>query len=124
MKQNLILYAEDDKFMAELNISFLEEIGGYEVMWACDGEKAVEMYKERTPDLILLDIEMPKMDGLEVAEAVRMIDKVTPIIFMSSHTDPKVIQKCFNLGANEYINKIIDTNDMLATINRVLQKTE
>ncbi len=92
------------------NVELLEELlvaDGYEVSTASDGDEALQRVKKTHPDLILLDIMMPKMDGYQVCEALRAKDdtKEIPIIFVTAKTEVKDwTHAIFNIGVNSYIN--------------------
>lgn len=73
-----ILYAEDDAMQAKTCIDYLKR-AGYKVVHAADGEQALWLYRRETPDLILMDVIMPKMSGFEVAKKIREEDFSTPI---------------------------------------------
>lgn len=119
--KHLILYAEDDPELAGFYKEDLEA-AGYEVVWAKDGKKALSLYKELVPDLILLDIKMPKMDGYEVAREIRGNDLYTPIIFLTSLHDSKDAVRGLKLGADDYIRKGSDMKERLARIKKAILK--
>ena len=100
----VILYAEDEKEVATKHIKKFQQ-GGYEVKRAKDGLEAIEMYKKYAPDIILLDEMMPKKSGYEVATEIRLKDKKTPIIFLSSVQEEDVSTKCLKMGAIDFIRK-------------------
>ena len=99
-----ILYAEDDAMQAKTCIDYLKR-AGYKVVHAADGEQALWLYRRETPDLILMDVIMPKMSGFEVAKKIREEDFSTPILFISSLTHSQHAIDGFDLGANDYIRK-------------------
>ena len=101
---NVILYAEDNDAEAMIPKKKFQE-GGYEVKWAKDGLEAIEMYKKYTPDIVLLDERMPKMNGYEVAKEIRLKDMNTPIIFLSSVEEENISTNCLKLGAIDFIRK-------------------
>ena len=94
------------------NIMILKQVGmqlgeKYDVMLAKSGEIALKLIRQKRPDLFLLDLEMPDMDGLELFEKLKeqpSLDGI-PVIFHSSLHDPKIEQRCFKLGAKDYIVK-------------------
>ena len=99
----IILYAEDDIDTAKLYKKKFEN--DYIVKWAENGLKALKVYEECSPDIILLDEMMPKMSGYEAAEKIRRKDKDTPIIFLSSIEDEKISIKCLKLGVIDFVRK-------------------
>jgi len=109
------------------NVELLEELlsaSGYEVSTASDGDEALQRVKEAHPDLILLDIMMPKMDGYQVCEALRAKDdtKDIPIIFVTAKTEVKDwTHAIFNVGVNSYITKPINPKKLLDKVKSVLK---
>ena len=109
------------------NVELLEELlitADYDVSTAYDGEEALKKAHEEKPDLILLDIMMPKMDGYEVCEALRNADdtKDIPIIFVTAKTEVKDwTHAIFNMGANSYITKPIDSKKLVEKVKSVLK---
>ncbi|MFA6255496.1 MAG: response regulator [Patescibacteria group bacterium] len=105
-KKKLILLVEDDEFLAELYATKLN-LEGYEVALATDGEKGLKMVKEKMPDLILLDIILPKMDGFEILKNIKA-DKALrnlPVILLTNLSQKDEIKKGLDLGANDYLIK-------------------
>lgn len=95
---------------------------GYEVSAARDGVEAMNQLSEQRPDIILLDIEMPKMDGFEVASAIRNDPELKdlPIIMITSRTGEKHRNRAFGLGVNEYIGKPFQEGLLLETIEKLI----
>jgi DNA-binding response OmpR family regulator len=101
-----ILIVEDDEFLAEIyNREFLS--AGYECQIAADGERALSMMKESNYDLILLDIMLPKMDGLTVLEHIRKDSKTAkvPVVILSNLSQDSTVKQGLALGANGYLLK-------------------
>ena len=94
---------------------------GYKVVHAADGEQALWLYRRETPDLILMDVIMPKMSGFEVAKKIREEDFSTPILFISSLTHSQHAIDGFDLGANDYIRKEVLLDEVVARVNRCLK---
>ena len=109
------------------NVDLLEELliaADYNVSTAYDGEEALKKAHEERPDLILLDIMMPKMDGYQVCEALRNADdtKDIPIIFVTAKTEVKDwTHAIFNMGANSYITKPINAKKLVEKVKSVLK---
>lgn len=100
-----ILIAEDDKFLAKL-ISLRLEKSDFEVILSFDGEETIEKIKKESPDLIVLDLILPKKDGFEVLEEVKRIGKEKiPIIILSNLGQDLDVEKALELGAKDYIVK-------------------
>ena len=105
-KSKSILLVEDDEFLAELYATKLN-LEGFEVSLAVDGEKGVKMAKEVKPDLILLDIILPKMDGFEVLKTIKQDKdlKNIPVILLTNLSQKDEVKKGLDLGANDYLIK-------------------
>ena len=110
-----ILFADDDLKYSMLLKRFLEQ-HGYEVTYAGNGRKAWEQFPEIKPDLVLLDINMPEMDGYEVAEHIRAIDPKVLIFFLTDRTEKNDRLKGFLLKANDYLAKPFYPEELLARI--------
>jgi len=116
-----ILVADDDKNICELLRLYLEK-EGYEAIAANDGSEAVDKFNLESPDLVLLDIMMPKLDGWQVCREIRKKSDC-PIIMITakSETFDKVLG--LELGADDYVVKPFDTKEIVARIKAVLRRT-
>ena len=95
---------------------------GYELLTAKDGEEAVELATAHHPDLILMDVVMPRKTGFEAVRALRKQEatKGIPVIMVTTRAEPRVIEICFQCGCSDYINKPVDGAVLLAKIRSVL----
>jgi len=121
MRKTRILVVDDELVNIKLLRARLEP-RGYEVLAAMDGTEAIRIVETELPDLLILDIIMPKMDGFEVCRRLREWSQI-PIIMLSSLDDPNDKVKCLDLGADDYIPKPFDANELLSRINAVLRRT-
>lgn len=96
---------------------------GYEVLAAMDGAEALQVIERELPDLVLLDIMMPKMDGFTVCRRLREWSPV-PIIMLSARGDEKDKVQSLDLGADDYITKPFGTTELLARVRAVLRRTK
>jgi adenylate cyclase len=96
---------------------------GYAVLQAGDGIEAIAVAREQRPDLILLDLSMPKLDGLEACRLLRSDDSLprTPIILITGKTDPEDLIAGLDAGADEYLTKPIDPAALVARVRSALQ---
>lgn len=116
MKEKLkILFADDDLKYSMILKRFLEK-EGYDVTYTGNGEKAIEQYPVVKPDLILLDINMPGLNGFEVAQKIREKDKHTLIFFLTDRSDKSDRLKGFSLKGNDYLAKPFYPEELLARI--------
>jgi CheY-like chemotaxis protein len=113
---NKILIVEDDEFLRSLTAKRLEK-DSYEVIVAVDGENAVNMITENVPDLILLDLLLPGMNGFEVLEKIKAKDnlKKIPVIVFSNLGQKEDIERAKALGANDFLIKANYTLDDVIT---------
>ena len=102
-----VLVVDDEAEGVELLREFLSA-KGYEVITASDGDEALRKVKEERPHLILLDIQMPKMDGLEVLRRLREIDKEVGVIMITGVNEQEIARQAMALGAFDYIVKPLD----------------
>ena len=102
-----VLVVDDDPATVELLQEFLVA-KGYEVLTASDGAEALQKVKEERPHVILLDIHMPKMDGLEVLRQVKAIDPTVSVIMVTGVNEEAIGRKAMELGAFDYIVKPLD----------------
>ena len=117
-----ILIADDEhKILMTLEYSFRKI--GYDVFIARDGTEVLEILKSMTPDIILLDIMMPNLDGYSTLEEIKKIDKMrqTKIIFLSAKTNPKDIEKGLDLGADAYVTKPYSIKKLIQQIEEMLE---
>lgn len=120
-----ILLIEDEAAIRRVLIKILtEENNTYEVEEAADGLEGVEKIKDQDFDLILCDIKMPKMDGVEVLEAVKKIKPEIPVVMISGHGDLDTAVNTMRLGAFDYISKPPDLNRLLNTVRNALDRKE
>ena len=116
----------DDSVTVRKVTSRLLERQGMQVMVAKDGVEAVALLQEQRPDIMLLDIEMPRMDGFEVARQVRHDERLRnlPIIMISSRTGAKHQEHATELGVNKFLGKPFQENELLASIDELVQQPE
>ncbi|HUH48210.1 MAG TPA: sigma-54 dependent transcriptional regulator [Arenibacter sp.] len=120
-----ILIIEDESAIRRVLIKILsEENESYQVEGAEDGQKGLEAIKKSDYDLVLCDIKMPKMDGVEVLENARKIKPETPFIMISGHGDLDTAVNTMRMGAFDYISKPPDLNRLLTTVRNALDKKE
>lgn len=119
--QYKILIVDDDENICELLRLYLEK-DGFDTVVAGDGEQAIEYAAKYSPDLILLDIMLPKLDGWQVCREIRKTSE-TPIIMLTAkgETFDKILG--LELGADDYVSKPFDTKEVIARIKAVLRRT-
>lgn len=120
-----ILVVDDEQDLLDL-IEYNLKKEGFDVLKAEDGKEGIAVAREHNPSLVLLDIMMPKMDGLEVVEVMRNDDKLKriPIIFLTARGDEKTEVEGLNKGGDDYITKPISTTKLISRIKAVLRRFE
>lgn len=121
-EQKKILLVEDDKFLSEMYSTKLTE-SGFDVETAFDGEEGLKKANEFRPDLILLDIVLPKKDGFEVLKSLKANEELSKILIiaLTNLGQKEEVQKGFDLGANDYIIKAHFTpTEVVAKIKKLL----
>lgn len=117
----LVLVADDDPDILQL-VALRLERSGYEVMAAGDGEQALNAAMERAPDLALLDVMMPKLDGYQVTERLRehAATKHMPVILLTARVQEADITRGMEAGADDYVKKPFSTQELRERVQAVL----
>jgi DNA-binding response OmpR family regulator len=117
----LVLIADDDADILSL-VTLRLELDGYDVIGAPHGERAVEEALERTPDLALIDVTMPKLDGYEVAERLRQHEATSaiPIILLTARVQDSDVARGIETGADDYVKKPFSTADLRMRVQAAL----
>ncbi len=115
------ILAIDDQQLILLSVEKRLSELGYDIKTADCGQKGIELFEAQKPDLVIVDINMPDMSGLEVVEHIRVTKKSsTPIMVMSGNTNEEVIVNGFNLGIDDYMKKPVSLDEMVARVRRIL----
>src|SRR5665647_2072784 len=117
-----ILIIDDEKSIRKTLTEILS-YEGYKIDEASDGEEGLKKFKEKTYDLVLCDIKMPKLDGIEFLEKAKEINNEVPIIIISGHGNIETAVEAVKKGAYDYISKPPDLNRMLITLRNAMDKT-
>jgi chemosensory pili system protein ChpA (sensor histidine kinase/response regulator) len=119
----LVMVVDDSITMRKVTSRILER-NNYEVVTARDGLEAIEKMAEQVPDLVLLDIEMPRMDGYEVAQNMKADSRLhkVPIMMITSRTGDKHRQRAFDLGVERYLGKPYQEFELMRQVNEVFKK--
>ncbi len=116
-----ILVVDDDPYIL-MSLEFLMKKNGYDVMIARNGKEALELVEKQLPDLVLLDIMMPDVDGYEICRYIKKTAKIkhAKVVFMSAKSKEADIQKGYDLGASYYISKPFSTRELVKKVNEML----
>jgi adenylate cyclase len=117
----LVLVAEDDEDILELVVFDLED-EGYEVVTARNGEEAVTLALERAPDLVLLDVAMPGLDGYEVTRRLRAEEatRAIPVVLLTARAQVRDVIEGFEAGANDYVTKPFRPDELRTRLHAAL----
>lgn len=120
---NTILLVEDDQNFGDVLRSYLE-MHDFDVVLAKDGLQGVQSFQKGKFDLCILDVMMPKKDGFTVAKEIREQDKETPIIFLTAKTMKEDVLQGFKIGADDYITKPFNSEELLFRIQAILKRSK
>ncbi len=120
MKKNVLVV--DDEIGALTLIGIMLERGGFGVLKAKDAHVALSVLEENQPDLIILDVMMPGMDGIELCRIIRQrpVTRATPVLILSARGDAESIIKGIEAGANDYLPKPILHHDLVSKVRAML----
>ncbi len=118
-----LLFVEDEVMIRRIAVSFLKSYF-IEIYEAKDGEEALELYHEHKPDIIITDIEMPKINGLEFCRIIRKEDKVTPIIISTAYSTTEYLLEAVKLNLINYLPKPIEEEALFEALNLCFEHIE
>jgi DNA-binding response OmpR family regulator len=122
--RKLVLVADDDPDILDL-VTFRLDRAGYEVVQARDGQEALDAALERTPDLCVLDVMMPRLDGYEVTRRLReeSATRSVPIILLTARAQEADVQRGFDSGASDYVKKPFSPQELRARVEALLARS-
>jgi DNA-binding response OmpR family regulator len=123
MNKTKVLLAEDEASLGMIVKESLET-RGFTVFHAENGEEAFEVYKKENPDILVLDVMMPKKDGFTLAKEIRLDNKKIPIIFLTAKSQTSDVLEGFNHGGNDYLKKPFSMEELIVRINSLLNRIE
>jgi len=121
LKKLTILFVEDDEQIAEKTLETLDFLFK-NVDYAKNGIEALDIYKTNRPDIILTDIKMPLMDGIELAKTIRKDDYNTPIVFLTSFSEQRFLMDAINISSDGYLVKPINLDQMINSLCNVTRR--
>ena len=123
MTGETILVVDDSRPTRDFMVDYVLKPKGYRAILAVDGEEGVQLALEQHPDLIILDMELPRMDGMEVLHALKARGLNIPVIMATAHGSEQVAIEAFRLGVRDYVPKPFEVNGMIKTIEHALAET-
>lgn len=123
MAQETILIVDDSPEISRVLDEYMLAPLGYRVIHATDGQSGLNTALTRKPDLIMSDIQMPRLNGMEMLTALRQTDCQIPIIFMTMHGSESVAVEAFRLGVRDYLMKPFTPDEVKQAVDRALQET-
>lgn len=112
-----VLYVEDEPFLRE-RIRIVLDMHFDRVLSACNGQEGLDMFTRERPDIVVSDIQMPEMDGLEMVERIRMMAPDTPVIICTAFSETAYLLKAIELGVSAYVRKPLDCRQLVEIITR------
>ena len=114
----------EDKQTNPTNTKALVQSLGYEVFEATDGLQAIEVFNHINPDIVLLDIVIPRIDGLDILKKIRETNKPCGVIMTSTISSEQLVVKCMQDGADDYVRKPVKVRNLQLNINRALDRMQ
>lgn len=118
-----LLLAEDEAALGQIIKESLET-RDFEVILCSDGEIAFEKYKTEQPEILILDVMMPKKDGFTLAKDIRAIDDTIPIIFLTAKSQTADVVEGFSIGGNDYLKKPFSMEELIVRIHNLLHRSK
>ena len=126
MSENLlkILICDDSMLMRKKLKDSLTLCGSFDILEATDGQKAIDVYKEKNPDLVFMDIVMPIKDGISAVEEIKDFDRNAKVVMASSSGTKENLKKALKAGAYEFIQKPWEQEQITTIVNNFIKKGE
>jgi two-component system chemotaxis response regulator CheY len=118
-----ILLTDDEPHIRKFIGLVLKKFGDPSILEASDGAIAVKLYAEEKPDLVLLDVNMPNMDGIQALAEIRRLDPDALVIMLTSLANRQTVEECVRLGAVDYIRKDTPRDELTAQFARIIEES-
>ncbi len=116
-----VLYVEDEEALGMIVMESME-VRGFEVLFCKNAKEALHAFKTKSPDICVLDVMMPGMDGFELAKEIRQQDQKIPLIFLTAKSQTKDVVKGFELGAHDYIKKPFSIEELIVRMQSIVRR--
>ncbi|EPR71178.1 Two-component system response regulator [Winogradskyella psychrotolerans RS-3] len=118
-----LLLAEDEAALGQILKESLET-RDFEVILCENGDKAFDKYKSEAPEILVLDVMMPKKDGFTLAKEIRAIDDTIPIIFLTAKSQTADVVEGFSIGGNDYLKKPFSIEELIVRVHNLIDRTK
>jgi CheY-like chemotaxis protein len=115
-----VLVVDDEVHIRKFVSQMVESLGEPEILQAANGTEAVAIYERERPVLVLLDVNMPRVDGIETLRRLKQLDPECVVIMLTSLVNRQTVEECLNLGALAYLRKDNPPDDMLLRLKKVV----
>ena len=116
----VILLVDDEAHIRKFVSMILRQLGQPVIIEASNGEEAIAAYRSENPDLVLMDISMPRMDGIETLKALKVIDPDCAVIMLTSIVSRETVEQALEAGALNYIRKDLPKDDIAKALNETI----
>lgn len=116
-----VLLTDDEAHIRKFVSLILQKLGRPVIIEAGDGAAAIALYEQHKPDLVLLDVNMPNLDGVQTLERLLQIDPEAVVVMLTSLTNRQTVEDCVRLGATDYIRKDTPRDEMIAQLQRIIE---
>ncbi len=118
----LLLFAEDEAQLGKLVKAALERDPAFKIQWVKNGREALALFETQVPDLCILDVMMPLLDGFAVAKEIRRKNKTVPILFLTARSQTEDLVKGFTSGGNDYLRKPFSIEELVLRVQELLRR--
>jgi two-component system, chemotaxis family, chemotaxis protein CheY len=115
-----VLVVDDEAHIRKFVIALVKQLGEPEILQAANGTEALEVYERERPVLVLLDVNMPRIDGIETLRRLKLMDPECAVIMLTSLVNRQTVEECLQLGAVAYLRKDNPPDDMLARLKKIV----
>jgi CheY-like chemotaxis protein len=115
-----VLVVDDEAHIRKFVIELVKSLGEPDILQASNGTEALEIYERERPVLVLLDVNMPRVDGIETLRRMKLMDPGCTVIMLTSLVNRQTVEECLHLGAVAYLRKDNPPDDMLARLKKIV----
>jgi CheY-like chemotaxis protein len=116
-----VLVVDDEAHIRKFVIQMVKALGEPEILQAANGEEALKVYERENPVLVLLDVNMPRVDGIETLRRLKLLDPDCTVIMLTSLVNRQTVEECLHLGAVAYLRKDNPPDDMQARLKKIVE---